>query len=335
MLEPKIEETICRQRQTETSQTTCSNETPQGLESQAADLDRGLMGSLLKPNSSKSDAIRSNYGKGLKRSHSVSCEEPTASPVKRFRNPPLNSRSQTLAATNMSWQHEHVMAASVPDSSQNPRLLQSSLITTSRHRHFTTVTGPDVSLFVGSGSASIKELTSSDTAVTASASISSTFAASCRNGNDAALLPSLHVDDSVGLARSSPPRTPVVKGLSLNVKKNEAKSESEYAQPNKEGADLLLYLANSPSPAASGRKSSTDMKPPSTPPPQNAGHMPSSTTTPGGGNLFPTTPGQGLDFSEFLKFTPSPAPRSFKTPGTISTSRTPLVGTSRRPLTFE
>ena len=108
-----------------------------------------------------------------------------------------------------------------------------------------------------------------------------------------------------------------------------------------EGADLLLFLAASPSPAnPSGRpllggSSSSRMDPPSTPPSKfNNLALPSSMmTTPGGGSMFPQTPGQAFDFAEFVNITPSPAQKPWKTPNLMG-SKTPLSVTRRR-LTFD
>ncbi|OAA64653.1 nrm1-like protein [Niveomyces insectorum RCEF 264] len=100
-----------------------------------------------------------------------------------------------------------------------------------------------------------------------------------------------------------------------------------------EGADLLLYLAASPSPANPASRSR--MEPPSTPPSKyNSLALPSSMmTTPGGGSMFPNTPGQAFDFSEFVNITPSPAQKPWKTPNLLG-SRTPMSVTRRR-LTFD
>ena len=63
-----------------------------------------------------------------------------------------------------------------------------------------------------------------------------------------------------------------------------------------EGADLLLYLTASPSPAVKAARSRMERL--TTPPPKsNKLDLPSSMMiTPGGGTLFPNTPGQGFDF---------------------------------------
>ena len=108
---------------------------------------------------------------------------------------------------------------------------------------------------------------------------------------------------------SSPPRTPPPTKRLLNPNTKNS------------GADLLLYLANSPSrsPAVSFQRPSDHSKePPSTPPSQHS-HLPSSVmTTPGtqmglfNGAL--QTPGQNFNLAEFCNVTPSPAPAQWRTP---------------------
>lgn len=99
-----------------------------------------------------------------------------------------------------------------------------------------------------------------------------------------------------------------------------------------EGADLLLFLAASPSPANPHARS--NMLAPSTPPSHSLALPSSMMTTPGGGTgLFPSTPGQIFDFSDFVNVTPSPAkgatrgvwsertPTAIKTPSTVGRRR--------------
>lgn len=74
-----------------------------------------------------------------------------------------------------------------------------------------------------------------------------------------------------------------------------------------DGADLLLYLANSPTPANVGGKIHMPEFLPSTPPTQHAG-LPS----------LISTPGQPFNFADFVNVTPSPAHRPWN-------SRTPLA----------
>lgn len=114
-------------------------------------------------------------------------------------------------------------------------------------------------------------------------------------------MPSFGHEPSSSILSSSPPRTPPPTKRLLNVNAKQA------------GADLLLYLANSPSrsPAINLHRSSNSRDPPSTPPSQRS-HLPSSVmTTPGthlglfNGAL--QTPGQNFNLADFCNVTPSPA----------------------------
>lgn len=124
------------------------------------------------------------------------------------------------------------------------------------------------------------------------------------------------------MIRSSPPRTPPPKHARL--------PRTEKPLQNEDGADLLLYLANSPTPARVTGRGQTSEFPPSTPPSQHA-VLPSLTPTPGGG-VFPNfgTPSQPFNFADFVNVTPSPAqpPWGGRTPG--GPSRTPLAAKSTR-----
>ncbi|GFF48634.1 hypothetical protein IFM61606_05127 [Aspergillus udagawae] len=129
-----------------------------------------------------------------------------------------------------------------------------------------------------------------------------------------------HVSSMVG---SSPPRTPPPKHARLARK-----------DPNllhEDGADLLLYLANSPTPASIAGKAQARDFPPSTPPSQHA-VLPTLTPTPGGGGVFPNlgTPSQQFNFADFVNVTPSPAQpaRGGRTPG--GPMKTPLANRDGR-----
>ncbi|KAG2412216.1 hypothetical protein HFD88_009773 [Aspergillus terreus] len=121
---------------------------------------------------------------------------------------------------------------------------------------------------------------------------------------------------------SSPPRTPPPKHA--RIARNDRNLRHE------DGADLLLYLANSPTPASVANKAQARDFPPSTPPSQHA-ILPSLTPTPGGG-VFPNfgTPTQQFNFADFVNVTPSPAqpPWGGRTPG--NPARTPLANKDRR-----
>lgn len=125
-----------------------------------------------------------------------------------------------------------------------------------------------------------------------------------------------HVGSMVG---SSPPRTPPPKHARL--------ARSDHPSQHEDGADLLLYLANSPTPArvAGG---SHHVFPPSTPPSQHA-VLPTLTSNLG-------TPGQQFNFADFVNVTPSPAQPAWggRTPG--NPGRTPLsTKDARKRLNFD
>jgi hypothetical protein len=130
--------------------------------------------------------------------------------------------------------------------------------------------------------------------------------------------------------RSSPPCTPPP---SMSRRSRRLGSPVHDTQGGKEGADLLLYLAASPSPAM--RMSRTEMYPPSTPPSKHTPLPSSMMSTPGGQYLpgfAPTTPSTAFNFADFVNITPSPAQGAWpKTPG-----KTPLLALeARRRLTFD
>ncbi|KAL7272473.1 hypothetical protein RUND412_004715 [Rhizina undulata] len=113
---------------------------------------------------------------------------------------------------------------------------------------------------------------------------------------------------------SSPPRTPPRQIL-------------KPSHPNKingvEGADLLLFLATSPSPAAAIKNR---FAPPTTPP-SLASALPSSMMeTPGA----PETPHMGFNFSDFVNITPSPAQGAF---GPVA--RSTSIANAGRKLNFD
>ncbi|KAJ9293065.1 hypothetical protein DTO271G3_8200 [Paecilomyces variotii] len=133
---------------------------------------------------------------------------------------------------------------------------------------------------------------------------------------------------SSSMISSSPPRTPPPNHPRL--------TRTDKALQREDGADLLLYLANSPTPAAISNKTQNRDVLPSTPPSQHA-MLPSLTPTPGGG-LFANfgTPSQQFNFADFVNVTPSPAqvPWGGRTPG--GPSRTPLAAKdARKRLNFD
>jgi hypothetical protein len=190
------------------------------------------------------------------------------------------------------------------------QLTQSSPIKPRKQPHFTTSAGPDLPFFRG---AHMQQHTN--------------YAAASDDEDDALPTHSFNM-------RSSPPRTPPpVRNRSSQGRNGKDKN----GKSGEEGADLLLFLATSPSPA--NPASRARMQPPSTPPPKNMALPSSMMTTPGGGgggllSVFgaPHTPSQNFDFSDFVNITPSPGQRPWpKTPGTVKTPQT----ISRRHLNFE
>lgn len=265
---------------------------------------RALMSSPLKA-PLFSDGIGSSSGSTghRKRTYMASFDMPMSSPTKRLRSSPTTHKSfnQHNLSQN-SWRSHR-------------QLTQSSPVKPRRQQHFTTSTGPDVSFFQGSRRPSM-DLAASN------------YAANPEDDDD---LPvhSFRIDHN----RASPPRTPPMRNRTVPNRRNKDRLGNNGQKSGEEGADLLLYLAASPSPAVPSTK--TRMDPPSTPPPKKDLALPSSMmTTPGGGNLFPTTPGQPFDISDFVNITPSPAQKPWKTPVSLTTAKTPL-GRATRKLTFE
>ena len=126
--------------------------------------------------------------------------------------------------------------------------------------------------------------------------------------------------------RSSPPRTPPpTRSRAARQRKGNAAGE--------EGADLLLYLATSPSPANPGANSSRVFAP-STPPSNNQALPSSMMSTPGVGGF--NTPGQQFNFADFVNVTPSPAQGAFLGSRTPGLTKTPLAAIeARRRLNFD
>lgn len=255
-----------------------------------------------------SDAINSSSGSSghRKRTYMASFDAAAtstvaSSPSKRFRASPTTHKSFSAAA---SWKETHQLA-------------QSSPIKPRRQQHFTTSAGPNVSFF--QTHRMMDDLASPN------------FAAPSDDDDD--LLPAHSFNVNASARHASPPRTPPMQSRSLNRRGKENKAGGKSGE---EGADLLLYLAASPSPAVKSTRAQLEI--PTTPPQQKSANrgldLPSSMmTTPGGGNLFPSTPGQGFDFSEFVNISPSPAQKPWKTPVSLST-RTPR-SLARKRLTFD
>ncbi|KAI8939396.1 hypothetical protein NX059_003178 [Plenodomus lindquistii] len=129
--------------------------------------------------------------------------------------------------------------------------------------------------------------------------------------------------------RSSPPRAPrtpppdVARSARLRQRGFTAAGAAREGKTGDDDANLLMYLATSPTPVRAGT-SKPQMQAPSTPPPK-ATPLPSSMMgTPGGGGPFPgfglATPSTNLNFAEFLNMTPSPAQAN-----NAAWNRTPIV----------
>lgn len=123
--------------------------------------------------------------------------------------------------------------------------------------------------------------------------------------------------------RASIPRTPPP---------TRSRAARQRKAGGEEGADLLLYLATSPSPANPGIRSSRIFAPST--PPSKAQALPSSKMHTSGMTGF-STPGQNFNFADFVNVTPSPAQGAFgnRTPGP---AKTPLAAKeARRRLNFD
>ncbi|KAF4121536.1 Whi5 like [Geosmithia morbida] len=318
-IEPKFEEEMRRKRALEISDVHSDSS------SSASDLPypsgrNTLMSSPLKA-PFFSDAVGSSNGSSghRKRTYLGDLDNAAASsPSKRFRVSPTARKSTSSAAAaaaaaaagGASFGGSHLGGhAPWKDTHQ---LTQSSPIKPRRQQHFTTSNGPDVSFFQ----------TNLNLAVP--------------SDDDDDLLPAHSFD-----IRSSPPRTPPMRTTGRRSRDATANSRTAPSGAGgggkpEEGADLLIYLANSPSPAVKNGGRRTAMEPPSTPPQKTKNlDLPSSMMmTPGGGNLFPNTPGQTFDFADYVNITPSPAQKPWKTPVPLSAARTPLSAARRR-LTFD
>ena len=249
-----------------------------------------------------SDQINSGGSSGhRKRTYNHSFQHPSSSSStgsrKRHRSSPTACR--LLDTSHTTWRNHH-------------QLTQSSPIKP-RKTHFTTSQGPNLSFYRGS-SHMPDGLQSPDLPTT--------------SDEDENTMPTHSFD-----IRSSPPRTPPpTRPTDGSGRRPKDKDRSG----GEEGADLLLYLATSPSPARPLGKNR--LQTPSTPPPRSMALPSSMMNTPGGNNgllsVFgaPNTPSQGFDFSDYVNITPSPAQSAWpKTPRTL---KTPLTAARRR-LTFE
>jgi hypothetical protein len=304
IIEPKIDEELRRKRPSS------SGDVLSDSSSSASDFQysRGLLSSSPLKAPIFSDTINSSSSSSShrKRTYHSSFQHPSSnsSSRKRYRFSPTAGRA--IDASHTAWKDQHQLA-------------QSSPIRPRKYSHFTTSAGPDISLFRGTSNLPGDNHTQN-------------FMAGSDDEDD--MLPMHSFKMTSMNMGSSPPRTPPPgRGRATSGRNNTFKNNN--GKSGQEGADLLLYLATSPSPANPTGKSR--MYPPSTPPPRNMALPSSMMTTPGGGGLMsgfggPNTPSQAFDFADFVNITPSPAQNAW--PKTPSTLKTPLT-VARRRLTFE
>jgi hypothetical protein len=147
--------------------------------------------------------------------------------------------------------------------------------------------------------------------------------------------------------QSSPPRAPrtpppdVARSARLRQRGFNAAGAAREGKQGDDDANLLMYLATSPTPVRPGHQK-PQMLAPSTPPPK-ATPLPSSMmSTPGGGGSHYTgfslaTPSTNLNFAEFLNMSPSPAQANASSWNrTPVAARTPAaVREARRHLNFD
>lgn len=128
---------------------------------------------------------------------------------------------------------------------------------------------------------------------------------------------------------SSPPRTPSPSlSRSARLSGKTFSPLEKYSNGGQEGADLLLYLASSPSPAMHVTRSSPQMAPPSTPPSKHTPLPSSMMSPPGNHNVFAfNTPGANFNFADYCNVTPSPAQKRW---GSTPKAKTPMTGSARR-----
>ncbi|CAK7198689.1 hypothetical protein SEUCBS139899_001353 [Sporothrix eucalyptigena] len=284
-----------------------------------------------------------------------------SSPSKRYRSSPPPNRHVSGPMTSSYLQPAAASFSGHASWKDHHQLSHSSPIKPRRQQHFTTTAGPDVSLFPGT-----RRIADALSVVNYNANQSSdddellpthSFRTSSMSLGPSA--PGLTSTAGSHTTRAgSPPSTPPMRHRGLpngNGRRKKKTADNDTVEDDEnshtglgidqvdgsgaggksgvEGADLLLFLAASPSPAnPSGR---SRMDPPSTPPSKfNNLALPSSMmTTPGGGSMFPNTPGQAFDFADFVNITPSPAQKPWKTPNLLG-SKTPMSVTRRR-LTFD
>jgi hypothetical protein len=128
------------------------------------------------------------------------------------------------------------------------------------------------------------------------------------------------------------PRTPppdVARSARLRQSGFNAAGAAREGKNGEDDANLLMYLATSPTPARPG-SSKPQMMAPTTPPPKSTPLPSSMMSTPGGGAAYPgfglATPVTNVNFADFLNMSPSPA----QVVGG-SWTRTPVAGGPKTP----
>jgi hypothetical protein len=313
-IEPRMEQELKRKRPTSSSNDALS------------DTSSSLSGSIYRPNGLNSspltapifseDLPHSGSSRSSKRSKQRSVSQ---FPVPQNTHQSRTKRISSHAHTN-SWKRNHQLPESSP-TLQSGRFLNAGVPTLS---FVTEATIPD-----DAPSASHSEDDDSD-------------------------LPLTSLQNLNRQIRSSPPRMPRTPSpdLARSARLRSKPFAATSSRNNEDAADLLMFLAASPSPAVPSRKprtpgppaSSRAPNPPSTPPQQKTPLPSSMLSTPGGSaahfvGLGAATPGVGgFNFSDYLNVTPSPAQAAWRTPGPVSTARTPLAGrehAQRRTLHFD
>lgn len=304
LIEPKVDEHLRRQRPSSAGDMLSDTSSSSASDFQYP---RAVLSSSPLKAPFFSDALDSSSGSSghRKRSYNATFQYPNSSSSarKRFRSSPKAGRN--IYQSHTAWKDQHQLA-------------QSSPIKPRKQPHFTTSAGPNLSFYRGT-SGNIPEEPSLHSANHSQVS-----------DEDDELLPTHSFQVPTMDARTSPPRTPPPMRGRASLGRRMAKSANGKA--GQEGADLLLYLATSPSPAHPSAR--TRMHPPQTPPQKNLALPSSMMTTPGGGSGFggPHTPSQAFDFADFVNITPSPAQKAWpKTPATIKTPAT----VARRNLNFD
>jgi hypothetical protein len=155
---------------------------------------------------------------------------------------------------------------------------------------------------------------------------------------------SFQLSNSHSHMRASSPRAPrtpppaVARSARLRQSGFTAAGAARDEQTGREDANLLMYLATSPSPARPG-SSKPRMLAPSTPPPNKTPLPSSMMSTPGGGpfqGFGLSTPSANLNFAEFLNMSPSPAQVNGSWNRTPIAVRTPAAAReARRRLNFD